>query len=90
MDLYLREGGNKQGYPEKNPWLAARKSVPHRGKNESPQPGIEPSPSNIGDQFAWWQRADSNPLNYWLPLYPDKEDVNDGNSLQTKAAFLLL
>ena len=35
-----------------------------------PRLGIEPSPSNIGDKFAWSERvSSSNTLNYWpLPI----------------------
>ena len=67
-----REGGwgDKPEYPEKNPDNQPENLyyIIIRGENSQPQQGIEPAPSNIGDKFAWSERAGSNPLNYWLPL----------------------
>ena len=58
-------------YPgRKTPTTSPKIDIIIRGENSPPQQGIEPSPSNIGDEFAWSQRRDgSNPLNYWLPQY---------------------
>ena len=68
MDLYLREGEQMRVTGE-NHRKPARKLVPHIGRRKfTPQPGIKPSPSNIGDNmFAWSECAGSNPLNYRLP-----------------------
>ena len=62
-----KNGGSNPEYPEKTHKLVRKSASRIRGKNSPPQPGIEPSPSNIGDQLAWSERAGSNPLNYWLP-----------------------
>ena len=66
MEFYVRVG-EQTGVPaEKTLRQPVRKSVPHniiRGENSLPQPGIEPSPSNIGDKFAWSECTSSNPLN---------------------------
>ena len=58
MDLDVREGGRGEqtAVPGENPRQPVRKSVSHnniRGEQSPPQPEIEPSPSNIGDKFAW-------------------------------------
>ena len=70
MDLYLREVTENRStrrkkpdnQPEKNRYL-----IIIRGENSPSQPGIEPSPSNIGDNFAQSERAGCSPLNYCLP-----------------------
>ena len=47
-------GGNQPGVPEENPRQPVRKSAPHiRARGENSPPQLEPSPSNIGDEFAW-------------------------------------
>ena len=62
VDLYLRGrgggGGSKPDYPEKPPdnQPENRYHIIIRGEHISPQLGIEPSPSNIGDKFAWSER----------------------------------
>ena len=44
----LPRGGSKPEYPEKNP---DNQSENRYHISSPPQPGIEPSPSNIGDHF---------------------------------------
>ena len=60
MDFYLRETAE---FPKKPPDNKSenRYHIIIRGENSQPQPGIEPSPytSNIGDKFAWSERAGS-------------------------------
>ena len=65
MDLYIRRGewggGSKAEYLEITPDNESenRYHLIIRGENSLPHPGIEPSPSNIGDQFAWSECAGS-------------------------------
>ena len=66
-----RGGGEQTGVPgEKTPTTNPRIGTTYLSlevKTHRPKPGIEPSPSNFGDKFAWSERAGSYPLNYWLP-----------------------
>ena len=64
-------GGGATGLPGESPRQHARKSIPHSiGGDKSPcQPRIEPSPSNIGDNFPRSELAGSNPLKYWAGFH---------------------
>ena len=60
-DIYLREGGaNLEETPDNQ--SKDRYHMVWEVKMHPPT-GIEPSPSNIGDKFAWSESACSNPLN---------------------------
>ena len=72
MDLYLKNA-EQTGVPGETPRQPVRKSVSHifiRGENSPLRPGIEPSPSNIGDKLnlSWSERAGSNPLKHRFEL----------------------
>ena len=61
--FYPREGGMGGGTK-----LLEKTWQSHiTGKNPPPQPGTEPSPTNLGDTFACSECADCNQLSYWLP-----------------------
>ena len=50
MDLYLGEGGANQSTQRKNPDnQPENRCHTIRGEHSPPQPGIKPSPSDIGD-----------------------------------------
>ena len=55
--LLPKSGGSNPEYLEKSPDNQSENRYHiYRGKNSSPQPGIEPLPSDIGDKFAWSER----------------------------------
>ena len=64
MDLYLREGGANRSTRRKPPTTSPKIGIAVilEVTIHSPKSGIEPSPSNISDKFAWSERAGSNQL----------------------------
>ena len=73
--FYRREGGASQSSRRKTPTNSPKICITYmifiilyniRGENSLPQPGIEPTSSNIGDTFVWSEHAGSNlSLTHW-------------------------